>query len=117
MNHSRHSTVLLLFIFVCIVVFVCVDHLATRPVEIRVEDFRTQKNSDEDCLLAALQAARQQGANWWWINNAETVIILDDMVDYHIDPVLYDMAKVPIIQQKETGEVLLAWPIPAITTR
>jgi len=117
LNPNRNSTILLLWFVVCTAVFVCIDFMATRPVQIHLEEFRASQRTDDDCFIAAVQAAQDKGSHWWWINDAHPVIILDDDVDYQINPVFYERTPVPILKKSDFNKSFVARPIPAITTR
>lgn len=114
MRISYSIFVLLLWVATCGVVFMGVDAVATRPVEVHLEAYRHAGSSDDAALLAALQDARTLGENWWWIRDSQPVILLDPARNYQLDPYLLQHIEVPIAQAREAGVMHLIHSIPAI---
>lgn len=117
MRTSNSLIVVLLWVVTCAAVFTSVNAVATRPVEVYIEDHRLPGLSDDDALLAALQEARRHGENWWWINDSQPVILLDGERTYDLDPHLLQRVEIPVVQQQETGTVHFIHSIPAVTLR
>ena len=98
----RRSYVLpatLVWTILCSVVFMSVDAIATRPLEIYVEDFRLPGKTDEQILMDAVQLAHNRGSNWWWIHDGTPVIVLDSTREYRIDPALYQFFDIPVVKR------------------
>ena len=113
MSRTYGIPAILLWAFVSVIVFMSVDAVATRPLEIYIEDLRIPEESDEQVLMRAVQLAHERVENWWWIHDSRPVIVLDSMRKYRIDPTLYKFFDVPVVKRLETGRFLAVHPIPA----
>ncbi|MEM8557923.1 MAG: hypothetical protein AAGG50_08870 [Bacteroidota bacterium] len=76
------------WLLTCSLVATSLDHLAMRPMEVHVEDYRQAHLSDEQVLSAAVQAAFDQDERWWWIRSGPVHLVFDDARTYDIDAAL-----------------------------
>lgn len=113
MSRTYGLPAILLWTVVSVVVFMSVDAVATRPLEIYVEDLRGPHESDEQVLMRAVQLAHDRVDNWWWIHDSSPVIVLDSTRKYRIDPSLFRFFDVPVVTRLETGHFMAIHPIPA----
>ncbi|MEM6783563.1 MAG: hypothetical protein AAF624_07490 [Bacteroidota bacterium] len=74
------------WLLLCGTVAASLDFVATRPVEVAVEDFRRAGMTDEQVLSEAAQAAYGQEANWWWVRSGSVRLVFEEARIYDIDP-------------------------------
>lgn len=111
MNRTYGLPAIVLWAIVSSIVFVSVDAVATRPLEIHLEDLRLPEESDDEVLMRAVQLAHDRVDNWWWIHDSRPVIVLDSMRNYSIDPALYQFFDVPVVKRLETGHFWTIHPV------
>ena len=107
MRRTYGLPVIFVWTILSLFVFLTVDAIATRPVEIHVEELRGPGKTDEQVLMEAVQLAHERVELWWWIHDGNPVIVLDSTREYRIDPALYRFFDVPVVKRLETGRVLL----------
>ncbi len=78
-----------LWILACAAVFYIIDGLATRPIPVQVESFRSPGMNDEQVLSMALQAAFSMEPNPWWIHDRNPYLVFEEERDYRISPRMY----------------------------
>lgn len=98
----------------CAIVFYSVDSLATRPIPIRVEDYRMSGMTDEEVLSKAMQALYNHKPLVWWIHSPQPYLLFHPRHEYDIDEALYRAFQLQI-QTDEHYNTVGIWD-PSITT-
>lgn len=111
MPRSYVLPAIVVWTILCSAVFASVDAIATRPLEIYVEDFRRPGKSDDQILMDAVQLAHSREGNWWWIHDGMPVIVLDSTRDYLIDPALYQFFDVPVVKRPGASLSRQSWSL------
>lgn len=105
MNTFSPLRVIGAWLLLCGFVFLVLDAIATRPVAIFVEVYRTQNMSDQDVLTRAAQEAMGQEANGWWIHDRRPYLVFDARRTYDVTSSFYQSLRLEL--DSPDGQLLL----------
>lgn len=77
------------------------DMVATRPLQVNVENFREDGMTDEQVVSAALHNTRQMADNWWWIRDRKALLVFAK--DRTYNPVVYKHLPFAYMQDNTTS--------------